>query len=57
MPRIGTGHAGGSWPLVEELIVAKLISKGVPVTVYSLPQRNASRFAHAGDQNVGSLAL
>jgi O-acetyl-ADP-ribose deacetylase (regulator of RNase III) len=39
MPRIGTGQAGGEWPLVEELITSTLISSGVPTFVYDLPGR------------------
>ncbi|WP_329495915.1 macro domain-containing protein [Kitasatospora herbaricolor] len=34
MPRIGCGLAGGRWELVEPLVVARLTSAGVPVTVY-----------------------
>ena len=37
MPRIGCGLAGGDWDLVEELIGDTLVSAGVPVTVYDLP--------------------
>jgi len=36
MPRIGAGQAGGSWPIIEELIDQELCSKGVLVTVYDL---------------------
>lgn len=35
MPRIGTGHAGGRWEMVSELINRHLVSKKVPVTVYT----------------------
>jgi hypothetical protein len=41
MPRIGTGHAGGQWPIIEELISQELVSRGVPVTVYEPPGKNA----------------
>ncbi|OCC13654.1 macro domain-containing protein [Streptomyces sp. PTY087I2] len=34
MPRIGCGLAGGRWSRVEPLIERRLISAGVPVTVY-----------------------
>lgn len=34
MPRIGCGLSGGSWEVIEPLIEATLISKGVEVTVY-----------------------
>ena len=37
MPRIGCGQAGGSWPVVSELIAFLLCRKGVDVTVYDLP--------------------
>jgi len=38
MPRIGTGQAGGSWPVVEEIICETLTKVGVKVSVYDLPQ-------------------
>ncbi|MGW3437529.1 macro domain-containing protein [Streptomyces bacillaris] len=34
MPRIGCGLAGGTWDQVEPLIERRLISAGLPVTVY-----------------------
>ncbi|MGW0640873.1 macro domain-containing protein [Streptomyces badius] len=34
MPRIGCGLAGGTWSRIEPLIERRLISAGVPVTVY-----------------------
>ncbi len=37
MPRIGTGQAGGHWELVRELIDEGLVRKGIPVSVYTLP--------------------
>lgn len=37
MPRIGTGHAGGRWEMASELINRHLVSKDVPVTVYTPP--------------------
>lgn len=37
MPRIGTGHAGGRWEMVSELINRHLVSRKVPVTVYTPP--------------------
>ena len=40
MPRIGTGHAGGSWEIIEELVLDTLVHQGVPVTVYSLPVKH-----------------
>jgi hypothetical protein len=38
MPRIGTGQAGGSWPVVEEIISETLTKVGIKVLVYDLPQ-------------------
>lgn len=34
MPRIGTGLAGGSWPVIERIIQETLIADQVGVTVY-----------------------
>ncbi|MFF2042401.1 macro domain-containing protein [Kitasatospora sp. NPDC058170] len=34
LPRIGCGLAGGRWELVEPLVTARLVDRGVPVTVY-----------------------
>lgn len=39
MPRIGAGQAGGSWPLIEELIFSSLCAAGVQVYIYDLPGR------------------
>jgi len=39
MPRIGCGLAGGRWEDVEHIIHDEIISAGVVVTVYDLPQR------------------
>lgn len=38
MPRIGSGEAGGAWPLVAALIDEVLCGAGVPVTIYDLPK-------------------
>ena len=38
MPRIGTGQARGSWELIQELIDERLVRRGIPVTVYTLPE-------------------
>lgn len=43
MPRIGCGLAGGTWDRVEPLIVEHLVGRGVPVTVYDLPERQTGR--------------
>jgi len=37
MPRIASGQAGGSWPIIEELISATLSRAGVRAFVYDLP--------------------
>ena len=37
MPRIGTGQAGGKWSVIGGLIDEELVARGVPVTVYDLP--------------------
>jgi O-acetyl-ADP-ribose deacetylase (regulator of RNase III) len=34
MPRIGCGLAGGRWERVEPLVTARLVERGVDVTVY-----------------------
>ena len=39
MPRIGTGLAGGHWELIRELVDERLVREGIPVFVYSLPDR------------------
>jgi O-acetyl-ADP-ribose deacetylase (regulator of RNase III) len=37
MPRIGCGLAGGEWAVVEPIIEAHFVAKGIPVYVYDLP--------------------
>jgi O-acetyl-ADP-ribose deacetylase (regulator of RNase III) len=37
MPRIGTGQAGGQWPIVADLIDDRLVRRNIEVTVYDLP--------------------
>lgn len=37
MPRIGSGQAGGRWPIIAELIDEALVQRGIDITVYSLP--------------------
>jgi O-acetyl-ADP-ribose deacetylase (regulator of RNase III) len=37
MPRIGAGHGGGAWGLIEQLIDETVAAPGVSVTVYDLP--------------------
>lgn len=53
MPRIGTGEAGGSWGLIVNLISEELCAKGVPVTVYDLPDKKSSGQKQSGlfDEN------
>lgn len=46
MPRIGTGHAGGKWELVQEMIVEHLVRAGVSVYVYDLPPRYSTHAPH-----------
>ena len=38
MPRIGAGLAGGDWATIEAIIAEELGSRGIAVTVYSLPR-------------------
>ena len=45
MPRIGAGLAGGSWPIIEELIGQEVCSRGVSVTVYELIRRQSAQVA------------
>jgi Zn-dependent peptidase ImmA (M78 family)/O-acetyl-ADP-ribose deacetylase (regulator of RNase III) len=42
MPRIGTGHAGGDWRIVEELIEATLTHRSIPTYVYDVPERTTT---------------
>jgi len=37
MPRLGSGGAGGSWNLVEEIVTDLLVDRGIATTVYELP--------------------
>lgn len=39
MPHIGTGAAGGNWPVIEEMIERELVREGVPVWIYSPPPK------------------
>jgi hypothetical protein len=41
MPRIGSGEAGGSWPVIKELIDEMITRKGLQATVYTIPQAGA----------------
>lgn len=40
IPLIGTGQAGGSWPLIRDLVLSELVDQAVPVTVYVLPDES-----------------
>jgi hypothetical protein len=37
MPRIGSGHARGHWPIIIEMIEDSLSKRGIEVTIYDLP--------------------
>ena len=37
MPKIGAGLAGGDWNVIARIIEQELCSKGISVTVYTLP--------------------
>lgn len=37
-PRIGAGFAGGDWKVIEVILREELLQKGLPVTIYDLPQ-------------------
>jgi hypothetical protein len=39
MPRIGTGAAGGTWEVVEEMIDEALVAASLRVTVYDFPPK------------------
>ena len=43
MPRIGCGEAGGSWGIVQELVETELVTRGVVVTVYDLPDKRMQK--------------
>lgn len=36
-PRFGAGLAGGDWEKIEDILLRKLVSQGILVTVYDLP--------------------
>lgn len=41
-PRFGSGLAGGSWHIIESLIVKQLCKAGISVTIYDLKPENIS---------------
>ncbi|MFL5612428.1 MAG: ImmA/IrrE family metallo-endopeptidase [Gemmatimonadaceae bacterium] len=44
MPRIGTGHGGGDWRVIEDIVKSTVCDAGLTVTVYELPgQTSTSR--------------
>jgi O-acetyl-ADP-ribose deacetylase (regulator of RNase III) len=49
MPRIGCGQAGGSWSVVSELIDESLCNRGIPVTIYDLPNTDPHSIPLQGD--------
>lgn len=56
MPRIGTGHAGGDWSLIEELIREEFGKRQVSVTVYDPPgstpvQKMQTAFQFVGESS------
>jgi len=40
LPRIGSGDARGSWPLIEGLLCDEFVGRGITTTVYDLPPRS-----------------
>lgn len=47
MPRIGCGQAGGSWPVVEELLRETVVAAGARITVYDPPGAQPPSASHA----------
>src|SRR5216684_423513 len=45
MPRIGAGEAGGSWPVIEEMIQDTLCRRGIAVTICDLPDTHTKEAA------------
>lgn len=43
MPRIGAGNARGNWDVISALIEEALVVRGISVTVYTLPDADATR--------------
>lgn len=38
-PRLGAGLAGGDWNVISLLLRSRLIARGIPVTIYDLPDQ------------------
>ncbi len=55
MPRIGTGQAGGAWPVVEELVEETLLDAGLEVMVYDLPAVTSLSPTVIGESAGGTL--
>jgi Zn-dependent peptidase ImmA (M78 family)/O-acetyl-ADP-ribose deacetylase (regulator of RNase III) len=55
MPKIGTGLSGGNWSVVSELIDEQLVSRGLSVTIYTLPKRGGGREAASRKWQAGLL--
>lgn len=49
MPRIGCGLAGGTWPIIAEIIKEELCDRGVPVTVYDLDAQAARKYTKSAN--------
>jgi|GEM_PF-404643 len=41
MPRIGTGHGGGSWPIIRDILQDAVAATLVSATVYRLPSQTS----------------
>lgn len=39
MPRIGTGAAGGTWAVIEEILDDVVVRRGLEITVYEVPPK------------------
>ena len=62
LPRIGTGHGGGSWPIIRDMLETAAARWRVAATVYRLPTRETEvsqerlTFAAMGHGNTDSKA-
>jgi O-acetyl-ADP-ribose deacetylase (regulator of RNase III) len=50
MPPIGTGQGGMRWPPIRDLLLEELADRGVPVTVYFLPNDQMPEEVPASEQ-------
>lgn len=46
MPKIGTGAAGGSWSVIEELVVEEFVRRDIPVRVYEPAPKRLQSSSH-----------